>query len=230
MDQASSESFGDLIARVDPDRYVAALFAPREKRAGLMALYAFDHEVARIAAIVSEPMVGHIRLGWWREQVDAIYAGGAVSAPLAKALAEAVRAHDLPRDIFEAYLDARALDFEEAPFEGEAALGRYAVAVSSGIMRLGALVLGGGGEAAAEQAGIAFACARLSMSRGPDARLTAAAERALDRLGRLPVPARIMPVLSAAATARWILRHNGRAPPPWQRVARIALANLSWRA
>ncbi|MEQ1866955.1 MAG: squalene/phytoene synthase family protein, partial [Micropepsaceae bacterium] len=176
------ETLDDLIARVDPDRYVAALFAPREKRAALMALYAFDHEVSRIAAIVREPMVGHIRLGWWREQVGAIYGGGVVLAPVAVALADVVRAYGLPRDVFDAYLDARGYDFEQAPFEDAAALERYAVAVSGGIVRLGAFVLGGGGEAAAaEQAGIAFACARLSMSRAPDA--LAVAERAMDRFG-----------------------------------------------
>lgn len=229
MEPAPPESLDDLIARVDPDRYVAALFAPRDRRGSLMALYAFDHEVSRIAWIVHEPMVGHIRLGWWREQVDTIYGGGVVLAPVAKALADVVRAHGLPREALEAYLDARGYDFDEAAFEDEAALERYGLAVSGQIMRLGALVLGGGGEAAAEEAGIAFACARLSMSRGPDARLMAAAERALGRLGNLPVPARIMPVLSASATARSILRQGGRAPPHWQRVALIALANLTRR-
>ena len=227
MPEQIFEPLDDLIARVEPDRYVAAFFAPRGKRSALMALYAFDHEVARIAAIVHEPMVGHIRLGWWREQVGAIYGGGVVLAPVALALADVVRAYGLPREIFDAYLDARGYDFDEAAFADAAALERYAIAGAGGIMRLGALVLGGGGEAAAEQAGIAFACARLSTSRAPDALVVA--ERALDRFGKLPRPARIMPVVSAAATARWMLRHGGRAPPPWSRVARIAFANLTRR-
>ena len=75
---------------------------------------------------------------------------------MAVAFAEAVRAHGLPRDLFDAYLDARAYDFDEAPFEDEAALERYAVAVSGGIMRLGVAVLGGGGEAAARAGGHRF--------------------------------------------------------------------------
>jgi phytoene/squalene synthetase len=227
MDRAPPEPLVDLITRVEPDRYVAALFAPREKRSALMALYAFDHEVGRIASIVHEPMVGHIRLGWWREQVGAIYGGGVVLAPVVVALAEVVRVYGLPREIFDAYLDARGYDFDEAAFADAAVLERYAAAVSGGIMRLGAFVLGGGGEVTAEQAGIVFACARLSASRAPDA--LAMAGRALDRLGKLPRPARIMPVVSAAATARWMLRNDRRPIAPWQRVARIAVANLTRR-
>lgn len=223
MARVTPESFDDLIARVDPDRYVAALFAPRDKRAALMALYAFDHEVSRIAHIVHEPMVGHIRLGWWREQVASIYGGGVVLAPVAVGLAEAVRAHGLPRDIFETYLDARANDFDEEPFADEAAFERYAAAVSGGIMRLAALVLGGGGEAAARQAGIGYAYARLRPKPG------AAAQRALGELAGLAYPRRVVPALTPAATARWIIRNSGRAPAPWQRMARIAWASLTGR-
>lgn len=271
MAEAPPEALEDIVARVAPDRYVAALFAPRERRAALMALYAFDHEVARIAEIVHEPMVGHIRLGWWREQIGVIYAGGVVHAPVAVALAEAVRARGLPRDLFDAYLDARAYDFDEAPFEDEAALERYAVAVSGGIMRLGVAVLGGGGEAAAREAGIAFEYARILASLGAEARrrhcrlpldglagaedlfagratpalravvvrLVMAADRALAELGRQKFSTRVTPALAPATVARWILRlarradfdpfQDGRALPAWQRVARIALANLTWR-
>jgi phytoene synthase len=43
------------------------LFAPAPRRVLLFALYAFNAEVARIAETVREPMLGAIRLEWWRE-------------------------------------------------------------------------------------------------------------------------------------------------------------------
>ena len=65
---------GDTVRRIarsgDPDRTLAALFAPRGCRADLFALYAFNVELARIAEQVSEPSLGAIRLQWWREALD----------------------------------------------------------------------------------------------------------------------------------------------------------------
>ena len=61
----------DTVRRIakggDPDRSLAVLFAPRESRASLFALYALNVELARIAEQVSEPDLGAIRLQWWRE-------------------------------------------------------------------------------------------------------------------------------------------------------------------
>ena len=54
----------------NPDRYLTALMAPRRVRGSLMALYAFNAELARIPALVSEPALGEIRLQWWRDAVD----------------------------------------------------------------------------------------------------------------------------------------------------------------
>ena len=59
----------------DPDRFLTALFAPAAARENLFALYAFNLEVARIPELVHEPMMGQIRLQWWRERFDEIYAG-----------------------------------------------------------------------------------------------------------------------------------------------------------
>ena len=46
----------------DPDRYLATLFAPAAAREALFALYAFDHEIARVRRVVSEPMAGLVRV------------------------------------------------------------------------------------------------------------------------------------------------------------------------
>src|SRR5689334_20676146 len=64
-----------LVRRHDRDRYQTALFAPADRRDALFALYAFNYEVARVRENVSQPMLGQIRLQWWREVIAASYAG-----------------------------------------------------------------------------------------------------------------------------------------------------------
>ena len=52
-----SETCEALVKRTDPGRYFSALFAPKDKRPFLFALYAFNHEIARVGETVREPMV-----------------------------------------------------------------------------------------------------------------------------------------------------------------------------
>ena len=61
----------------DRDRFLAALFAPAQHRAGLFALYAFNLEIARVREAARTPMAGEIRLQWWSD----VLAGKARGAP-----------------------------------------------------------------------------------------------------------------------------------------------------
>ena len=94
----------------DPDRYFSALFAPAAARPFLFALYAFNHEVARVAETVREPMLGAIRLEWWRETVEGAHKGAPRNHDVARGLAALFRAHPLKLADFEAIIAARAFD------------------------------------------------------------------------------------------------------------------------
>ena len=107
-------------------------------------------------------MIGHIRLQWWREAVEEAFADGPVRRhPVAEALARTIRAAALPREAFDALIDAREADLEDRPHETLAALEAYADATSGGLHVLAARALAPGldeeGEAAARAAGTAFA-------------------------------------------------------------------------
>lgn len=270
MDEAVWKHVEEVVAAGDGDRYVATFFAPRERRRALLALYAFDHEVSRIGLSVREPMAGHIRLAWWREQIAAIYANAAVHAPVPEALGEVVRAHALPRALFERYLDARALDLEETPFDDETAMAAHALSVGGGIVQLAVRVLGAGERAdvAAAHAGTVIAYAghlndaavfaawrrcRFPVSWLADAgvnaedffaaregsaalrpvfeRMRVAVRAELGALNRARFPLMAMPTLAVATLARRaaVDPFSVQAMPPWQRLARIAFANLTWR-
>ena len=77
----------DDVRRRDHDRFLTALLAPANRRAALFALYAFNAEIARVREAVSEPMLGQIRLQWWRETIEALARGEVRGHEAAAALA-----------------------------------------------------------------------------------------------------------------------------------------------
>ena len=146
-------AIGRLVRRHDRDRFLTALFAPADRRSDLLALFAFNYEVARTREVVSEPMLGRIRLQWWRDCLDQIYAGGATRRhEIVEPLAMAIRERGLTRAHFDALLAARERDLDDDPPESLAALEAYAAQSSAPLVLLALEVLGESG-AAARQAG-----------------------------------------------------------------------------
>ncbi len=118
-------SCADLTQRHDHDRYLTALYAPEDTRQGLFALYAFNYEISKIRQTVSEPMLGEIRLQWWREAIDGIFQGAPRSHEVIQPLAQTIERHDLPPENFLAMIDGRTQDiYDESPAD-MAALDNY---------------------------------------------------------------------------------------------------------
>jgi NADH dehydrogenase [ubiquinone] 1 alpha subcomplex assembly factor 6 len=156
---------GALVRRYDRDRYLTALFAPRVQREGLFALYAFNAEIARVREAVSQPMLGQIRLQWWRDAIAAAYAGAPPRRHEAAApLAAAIGRFGLSRAPLDRLVDARERDLDDRPPASLAALEDYAEASSAALVRLALEVLGVRGAAVEEAGraiGIAYALAGL---------------------------------------------------------------------
>lgn len=133
---------GLAVRRFDNDRYVCALFAPDAAREALFALYAFNIEIAKTREAVSEAMLGQIRLQWWREALDGIFAGTPRKHDVVAALQGAITAHDLPRAPFDALIDTREIDLEDAPVADRSALLTYARETTVPLNALSAQVLG----------------------------------------------------------------------------------------
>lgn len=154
-----------LIRRHDRDRYHTALFAPVDRREALFALYAFNYEIARVREIVTQPMLGQIRLQWWREVVDAAYAGTPprqheVAAPLAAAIS----GFALSGAHFARLIDTRERDLADDPPADLTLLEDYAEGTSAPLLWLALEVLGvtdAGAATAAREVGIGYALAGL---------------------------------------------------------------------
>jgi len=119
-----SDDLDALVRRVDPDRWLSSRFIgdPGE-RADVIALYAYDHELARAPRVASNSLLGEIRLTWWREALDEIYEGREVRRhPTAQALAGAVARRGLARAPLEAMIEARYRELDPAPLSEAEAL------------------------------------------------------------------------------------------------------------
>jgi phytoene synthase len=151
----------DQVRRYDRDRYLAALFARAPARDDLMALYAFNLEVAKTREMVREPMMGLLRLQWWRDAVDEIYAGNERRHQVVQPLAAAIRRHGLERTLFDRLIDARECDMAETPPADLPALVAYVDATAGGLGLLASQALSGGSAPAVRAVWIAWGLAGL---------------------------------------------------------------------
>ena len=71
----------------DPERALAMSYAPADRRAGLRALFALDAALGQILRTTREPMVGQMRLAWWREALAKLDAAPPPAEPILQAIA-----------------------------------------------------------------------------------------------------------------------------------------------
>ncbi len=129
------------------DRYLAARLAPRQARRDLIALAAFVGEAARVVATASEPLVGQMRLQWWRDVLEPGRAAAeATGNPVADALREAIARHALPAELFSKVLEARSRalepDFAKHFAKNGPALEEYLDETEGAAFRLATRILG----------------------------------------------------------------------------------------
>ena len=96
------------VRAADVDRWLSSRFvADEQRRADLIALYAFEAELMAIPTRVTQPMLAEMRYVWWREQMDGVFAGVARKGhPVLEALTELVARHGLGRAPFDALIEA----------------------------------------------------------------------------------------------------------------------------
>ncbi len=213
---------GEAVRTGDQDRFRAALFAKPQPREHLFALYAFNLEIAKIAPMVSEPMLGEIRLQWWREALDQIYGEAPVRRhEVVTPLSVAIRETGLPRAPFDALIDQRANDLDRTfpVHENGGDLHSYIRATAGGLTALAVQILVPAatpeGLTVARDAGFGIGVSRYLM--------------ALPRLvkaGRKPVPMDVLEGLAEegrGCIAR--ARANRKALPKAASPALLELAN-----
>ena len=172
----------------EPDRYLAALLAPPVARPHLLALAAFSSELARVPSLVTrEPVMGEVRLQWWRDALALPDSDVRTGHPVADAVRAAMHRYDLPLALLRDAIDAREIDLAAQALPDDAALAAYLWQSEGALFALAASVLGRQPgvdvQVAAAHCGQAYGLARLllglphMLSRGshllPQSRLDA---------------------------------------------------------
>ncbi|MFC4723984.1 squalene/phytoene synthase family protein [Glycocaulis abyssi] len=160
----SADSLTDTVRRDDPDRYLAALFAPEPVRARLWALYVFNAEIARIPSSVTEPVIGEMRLAWARDAVSDLFAEPprVRRHPVYEALAALRGQRGGPAlDDLVALIEARNADLGEGAFPDAAERERYVDRSSGLVMQLAAAICAPDWQPGEEGQAALIAAARL---------------------------------------------------------------------
>ncbi len=219
----------ERVSERDHDRYLATLYAPADKRPALFALHALDLELAEVVRTTSEPMLGQIRLAWWRERLQGLDRGERPGQPVLDALAEHLLPHGVSGSSLEPLEDANLALLEGGSLEAHAsARGRLFGAAA----RLLAPALDAEAIATAERLGAGWAAVEaFRMGHfAPDEAGVAMAERWLALVG---LPSAIRPITALAALARRdlaALRRAGLDPAKvdWRRGTPGRQARLLW--
>lgn len=221
---ASAETFDARFRRLDEARWLASRYAPADARRALAALALFHHELLR-ALGAKEPMIGKIRIQWWRETIEGLTSAAAarrhdLSQELGWVLSgRAFLAHDLHAllDRFDEALDDHLAGTDHAP--GGAHEARHH-ACEAGAVYLAARALNASAAESWKDALEACAIAALNAKAGlPDAPDRFRAARRLIR----GAPGDLWPAVAHLAT----LRPGPAAGPLGQRLE--VLAAVFWR-
>ena len=163
-----------LVAEQDKDRFLASLFIPEAQRRHILALQAFNVELARVRDVVSEPLPGEVRMQWWRDVITVTARGDVEAHPVALALLDTMQRYTLPPTTLLDMIDARTFDLYDDVMPTLNDLEGYAGETASALFQLSAIIAADGGDPgtadASGYAGVAYALTGLLRSVGFHAR------------------------------------------------------------
>ena len=175
----SFEACAELVQRGDPDRFLSAMTAAPVDRGALMAIYAFNLEVARAPWVTKEEMIAEMRLQWWADAIEEVFEGREPrSHEVVTPLAQVIRERGLSKAPFAKLVQARRFDIYRDGHEDRAAFDDYVDETSGGLMWLAAKTLGA-------ESGMEADVRRIGFASGLASRL--AATPALISAGKRPL-------------------------------------------
>lgn len=128
----------------DRDRYLSTLVLKGPAREAIIALYAFNADVAMIRERAREPAPGEVRLQWWNDALAGEGHGAVRQNPLADALLETMERYALPVGTLQRLLAARRFDLYDDPMRDLESFEGYAGETNSTLLQIAAMILNGG--------------------------------------------------------------------------------------
>jgi phytoene synthase len=152
--------------------YYSFRFLSRDKRRAITALYAFCREVDDVVDETSDANVARTTLGWWRNEVAAIYSGQP-QHPVALALVPIVKQFNLAQELLLEIIDGMEMDLDQPRYADFKSLQLYCYRVASVVGLLSAEIFGYTNRDTLKYAhdlGIAFQLTNIIRDVGEDAR------------------------------------------------------------
>ena len=144
MATASFTHAAEALRATDRERFLSTLVLSGSHRDGVVALYAFNADVASIRDRVSDPAPGEIRLQWWNDALEGEGHGAVRQNPVADALLDTIAAYNIPVGTLQRVLGARRFDLYDDPMPDVATFEGYAGETSSTLYQLAAMILNNG--------------------------------------------------------------------------------------
>jgi len=147
-------------------------FLAPKRRQAITALYAFCREVDDAVDECSDPAVAAAKLGWWRSEVDSLYAGKPTH-PVTRSLAIALPRFNLPAEQLQEIIDGMEMDLHQTRYADFKALHLYCYRVASVVGLLAAEIFGYTDRRTLKYAhdlGLAFQLTNIIRDVGEDAR------------------------------------------------------------
>ena len=152
--------------------YYSFLFLPPERRRAITALYAFCREVDDVVDECHDPQLAAIKLAWWREELDRLYAGQP-EHPVTRALQAVLPNFSLPQELLLEIIDGMEMDLHQSRYPDFKALSLYCYRVASVVGLLAAEIFGYEDRRTLKYAhdlGMAFQLTNIIRDVGEDAR------------------------------------------------------------
>ena len=121
--------------------YYAFLFLPATRRAAITAFYAFCREVDDVVDETSDSGVAAAKLAWWRQEVQAAFAGRP-SHPVTKALLPLAPEFGIRPEHLLAVIEGCQIDLQQTRFLDYSALQRYCHLVAGVVGEVAANIFG----------------------------------------------------------------------------------------
>jgi phytoene synthase len=153
-----------------PDRRLALSYAPRSVRGAWLVLYALDARLEAVVRSVREPLIGQLKLAWWRERI----AEAPERRPRGEPLLAELAVWGKHAAALSALVDAWELQLGEDP-AGTASIRAFALARGKACEAL-ARQIGAADPAMANQAGQGWALLDIAALQGPSPALRAVSE------------------------------------------------------
>lgn len=98
------------VRNYDYHHYLCLLELPPHVRKAAFALRAFNVETSRAMDVASDPKIGLMRLLWWQEAIDKIYANKLIEHPAAQALSSVINETKINKSWLKRSVEARIND------------------------------------------------------------------------------------------------------------------------